>query len=236
MLHLFRYAILFVALFGALALPVAPEPLFDELEAREIKLQISLRESKPRTENWHFALVMHSSDPDGGKLAAHEFVIFDKCMVYDNTRKAKTSADQIKATAKLLPGRARSDSQLETQITNLLRSKFKDAGARPSSPGGFVNCFDFTMQAMEALQTAGYVDATGIAPFTQYYNANKEEVRQYTDAGTVAACSLSTRALGGKPNPACRGKATKGKKRASPKGKAAPRPAQGKRAPPKGRK
>ena len=164
-------------------------------------------------------------------------------MVYDNTRKAATSEDQIKATAKLIPGRARSDAQLETQITTLLRSKFKDTKVHPPSTEGFTNCFDFTILAMGELQKAGYVDAAGMAPFTQYYNANKDEVRQYTDAGTVAACSLSTRGLNGKPNPACRGKATKGKKRASPpaskgapKPKAAPRPAQGKRAPPRGRK
>ena len=96
MLHLFRYAVLFVTLVGALALPIASEPLFDDLEARGMyhaldedlftharptaaNLQISLRESKPRTPDWHFALVIHPpGGADGGRLTAHEFVIWEK--------------------------------------------------------------------------------------------------------------------------------------------------------------
>jgi len=219
MLHILRWATVFLAFLATSALPVASDTLFEDLEIRAPELQISLRESHSGDPGrWHFSLVVHKSgDSTGSNLPTHEVIIDQKntCMAYWGARPGGKSnpENRIFPTANLIPQGEPTDAKLKDKVTEIFRGLTpKKAKGFPIASGGFVNCLDWTMMAMQALRGAGYVSETDLAKFTTVFAEKNEELRKVTDPSTLEVCGLSSRALNGKPSPACqRKKASKAK-------------------------
>lgn len=209
-----RFAVLVAAWLIAAALPLESEALFDDLEARATNVQISFRESHRNDANsWHFALVLHEPGHSAGRLPVFEAALDDKkkCVYYRpnpiGSAGRETTEEQLVATANVVPAKKeKTDIALKSSVKNILLT-VTPKGGHPVDPSGFVNCLDWAMMAMRKLQEAKYVTAEGMAPFEKFYNDNAAAVHASRDPAMLKDCGLATRALGGKPNPACNVKA-----------------------------
>jgi len=180
-------------------------------------LQVSLRESQPRTTSWHFALVIHAPGQitDKGSVNTiyhHALNVNSKCLEFEPKDDIKVKTSHIRATANLIPAKKEgTDAALHESAISIFRTV-------PNSPvepdGGFPNCLDFAVNAVGKLHAEGYVSEEGYNEFNNYRTQVAQAVKDKTDKGTVEATGqtyLCTRA-----NKSCRRSA----KKTPPKGKA----------------
>lgn len=215
MFGILAYFALFVTFLTASGAPLAAHSSSNDIDIRADAVptvQISLRETKPNTVDWHFALVLHGPRPISNSwLPMHEVLrsAAGKCLEFETREKAYVTDGQLKVTTTVTSIGEDSTSKLEAGVVGVFSEISRDKF--PVSKEGFVNCLDWTVMAMEALKQKGYVTEAGVAPFRAYRESKAAAVRAKTDAGTLAVCGITTRALNSKPNTACSRKGAKGR-------------------------
>ncbi|RDB30010.1 hypothetical protein Hypma_014008 [Hypsizygus marmoreus] len=202
------------------------------LERRAPNLQISLRETHKKTIRWHFALIVHA--PGAATRTAqtvYEHAIDEKCMAFDDSRKASSSTEQITVTATLLSNGAPDDDTLRNRVKAIMKA-VPPASQDSIGTGVFQNCFDFTVEAVRQLNANGYISADDYQKFRAYYDHDNyaKQVKDKTNAGTMKYCARGI-ANGCTPRakPGAKGGAASPKVAAKPKPKSAGKPVPKKR-------
>ncbi|KAG6847926.1 hypothetical protein H0H93_004837, partial [Arthromyces matolae] len=153
-------------------------------------LEISLRETKPNTADWHFALVIHQPNdiiPKPGKpLQTFEHLIDRENGCFEfATRSAKTHEGHIAATATVLPANGEANDEV---LSNNLEAIFRSVVPSAIHPDhDFNNCLDFAVEAVRRMHSARYVDANGLKKF--------EDVKADKGAAVSAKTGEHTRRL-----------------------------------------
>jgi hypothetical protein len=136
---------------------------------------------KPRrgTAAWHFALVIHGPGAitaKGKAVPIYEYIRpkMATCLEYDDTSKRLTKEKNIatEVSGALIPVHKEADDAalLAASKTIIATSEKSDATVE-----GYKNCFDFAVEAVGRLHTAGYVSSADYAKFKNHHEHEVEK-------------------------------------------------------------